>query len=166
MSAKTDTPGDASGSAPSNASGDGAGRASAGGEGVSLDALRWRRRLVLVRAGTPSALDALERLVAERACGLAERDTDVYRASARSVVPLSRDAVALDEAARATLLEKLDGADGDVELVLIGKDGGVKERADDLAALDAFLDAIDAMPMRRAEMARDADDCPTGGPAR
>ena len=166
MSANTDTPDDASGSALANASGDGAGSAPGDGEGIPLDALRWRRRLVLARAATPAALDALERLVAERACELAERDTDVYRVSGRSLVPLSGEAAALDETARETLLGKMDGADDGVELVLIGKDGGVKERAEDVAALDAFLGAIDAMPMRRAERARDADDCPSGRPAR
>ena len=45
-------------------------------------------------------------------------------------------------------------AAGTFELVLIGKDGGVKARADDPDALDAFLERIDTMPMRRAEMRR------------
>ena len=40
----------------------------------------------------------------------------------------------------------------DFEVVLIGKDGGVKARTSDPGALQDFLALIDTMPMRRAEM--------------
>gem|GEM_PF-3413501 len=38
--------------------------------------------------------------------------------------------------------------------MLVGKDGGVKARATKPEALDEFLDTIDRMPMRRAEIQR------------
>jgi len=40
----------------------------------------------------------------------------------------------------------------DFEMVLIGKDGGVKARTYELNALEDFLALIDTMPMRRAEI--------------
>jgi hypothetical protein len=55
--------------------------------------------------------------------------------------------VALAELARLRSDER-----SDFEMVLIGKDGGVKVRTNDLSALVNFLALIDSMPMRRAEV--------------
>lgn len=139
-------------------------------EPVSLDALRWQRRLVVAFGDVPSEIASLERLVDEHACRLAERDTDVHRVTEDAVVPLSAGAARLDAAARdalaalhdATASERYEAgsaAASAFELVLIGKDGGVKRRAPTADALPGFLDAIDGMPMRRAEMARDPGGC-------
>ena len=46
---------------------------------------------------------------------------------------------------------------GDLEVVLVGKDGGVKYRAATLEP-DAIFRTIDSMPMRQAEMQRQAGE--------
>ena len=140
---------------------------------TSLDALRWQRRLIVAFGDAPAEVETLERLVDENACRLDERDTDVYRVTSEAALPLSAGAVRLDDASRAALMELTrvpktgrasdertgDAPPGPFELVLIGKDGGVKRRAPAADALPDFLDAVDGMPMRRVEMARGAGNC-------
>lgn len=43
---------------------------------------------------------------------------------------------------------------GSFALRLVGKDGGVKRRSDDVVPMDVLCDLIDAMPMRQEEMRR------------
>ncbi len=109
------------------------------------------RRLV-VAFGTPgsAAMARLERLVADARCRLVDRDVDV-----RFVDVAELDSAGGGAAPALVRLAGLRGADaGSFELVLVGKDGGVKARADDPDALSAFLERIDTMPMRRAEIRR------------
>jgi monofunctional biosynthetic peptidoglycan transglycosylase len=51
------------------------------------------------------------------------------------------------------LRERWDLADSEWSLTLVGKDGEVKRRWDDLVEAQEVFDIIDAMPMRRHEMA-------------
>ena len=113
------------------------------------------RRLV-VAIGEPGAaeLERLGRLAEAARCRLADRDVDLIvvdpaelerlRAGPPGTVP-----VHLEPVLRATAPAR-DG----FELLLVGKDGGVKARSDDPDALDGFLERIDRMPMRRAEVRR------------
>ena len=100
-------------------------------------------RRTVVAFGTPGSekMARLGRLV--------DRDVDVRLVDVAELEAGAGDDTALGRLAR------LRGPDaGPFELVLVGKDGGVKARADDPDALDAFLERIDTMPMRRAEMRR------------
>ena len=124
---------------------------------VSLETLRWQRRLVVAFGDAPDELAELERVVRERACALRERDTDVHHVRSGGAMPLTDGSAPLDGSARDALAAVHRGEG--FELVLIGKDGGVKRRAGRADALPDFLDAIDAMPMRRAERARDGGGC-------
>ena len=132
---------------------------------VSLDDLRWQRRLVIAHGGDARERAAFESLVAEEACRLADRDIDVYLVGESEVRPLSAAAAPLDSgaaAALAALADRSGGGDAHADglgLTLIGKDGGVKRRADGAAALADFFEAVDGMPMRRAEMDRRDDPC-------
>ena len=110
-----------------------------------------RRTVVAFGAPGSEKMARLERLVDEARCRLVDRDVDVRLVDATELEALG---AAGDDAALGRLV-RLRGADaGPFELVLVGKDGGVKARADDPDALPTFLERIDAMPMRRAEMRR------------
>ena len=123
----------------------------------TLDELRWERRLVFAFGADEASRRALADLVAARACELDDRDVDVHLVDADTLVPLSEGARPLDEASADAVRRLASDAGRGLELVLVGKDGGVKRRATDVAALDDFMVAIDGMPMRRAE--RSADGC-------
>lgn len=111
---------------------------------ASLSAFQWENRILVILGdpGTPHYVDQLRRLDEARP-GLAERDMLVLGVSGNGT--LDADAVR----------QSLDPSGAAFEVVLIGKDGGVKHRQDapiDPAELFAI---IDAMPMRASEMARD-----------
>lgn len=113
-------------------------------------AMAFSDRRLIVAFGDPasSVMERLKSLVDGERCRLVERDVDVRYVD-----------VAELRAPRDEGLERLarlrDPAAGPFELVLVGKDGGVKARAADPEALPGFLDTIDGMPMRRAEMRRE-----------
>lgn len=107
-------------------------------EGGALDALKWRSRPVLVFADDPAgaAYRAQFALLRKARAGVEERDIIVFSDTA----PGSSGAL------RARL--KVEG----FTLVLIGKDGGVKLRADSPVAPEDLFRTIDRMPMRQREM--------------
>lgn len=106
---------------------------------AGLDAFRWKNRPVLVFAPSPDDPVFIEQSALLDAAqeGLLERD----------IVVLSDTDPQLDGAQRRRL-----GVQG-FEVVLIGKDGGVKLRVQEPIAAEALFSVIDAMPMRRREMA-------------
>ena len=112
-----------------------------------LDPWRWERRVLVVAA--PDAGDADLRvqrtLLAEDPQGLAERDV--------LVVEVTGDGA--DRGLDAGALRSDLGLPNDTFAVrLVGKDGGVKLRADAPVPLAELYDLIDAMPMRQDEMRR------------
>jgi len=114
------------------------------------------RRLIVAfgEPGSPSFL-MLEDAVRQARCRLIDRDVDVVFIDAnelRAIEPGATDS----RTVRRAMVAWSEGSEQaiDFELVLIGKDGGVKSRQRDPAVLDDLLDRIDAMPMRRAEVRR------------
>ncbi|RFP64472.1 DUF4174 domain-containing protein [Hymenobacter lapidiphilus] len=111
----------------------------------TVKAARWRQRVLLICA--PAATDA--QLLAQRAllqaaqAGLAERDVLVRTL----VVP---GLAATDRAYLRRLGVKTDA----FQVLLLGKDGGVKRRDTVPVAPAALFATIDGMPMRRQEMKR------------
>ncbi len=88
--------------------------------------------------------------VDELSCQLQERDTDV-RFVDTSDLP-DADAVTAPAGVLAELMQLRSREHPEFEMLLVGKDGGVKARTSDPDALEDFLSQIDTMPMRRAEM--------------
>ena len=121
-------------------------------------------RREIIAFGTPGSepMRELEQRVEDLQCLLADCDVDMRYVDSAELEAQGDRGVdhALDRLARLRGDEMLP-----FELVLIGKDGGVKARDPSPAALEAFLRLIDTMPMRRAEMrqAGGADrDCRDG----
>lgn len=111
-------------------------------EAGDLNGYRWEKRPVLVFA--PSEDDpALERqigLFEDAAPGLEERDIVVLTDT--------------DDGTPGTLRGRL--AAKSFEVILVGKDGGVKLRSDSPVTPEALFATIDRMPMRRREAAGEA----------
>ena len=116
--------------------------------GISAETLndfRWKQRLLVVTGGQA----ALRTELAKQEAGLIERDVRVFI--------LNDPAKAPDKALATEMREHLKIRDGVAEVLLLGKDGQtiLRWKADEFT-ITALFAKIDAMPMRKAEMQRQA----------
>lgn len=120
-------------------------------QGWSMDSLAhftWKNRVLVVFGQTEDA-KVQKQITTIRAqeAELADRDMVVLHVTQDKVTPIFGNAGGID----AQALTREAGADGkSFEAVLIGKDGGVKLRSEDVVGSVALFDLIDRMPMRRA----------------
>jgi len=111
---------------------------------LDLDELRWNSRLLLVYA--PSAAD--ERLVAQarefegRRGDLLERDIVLFYVFERGASRMDYDTISPEIADH--LRHEYRVPHGEFEVVLVGKDGGVKERWLGVVEAASVFDAVDA----------------------
>lgn len=112
-----------------------------------LASYRWNARLILVTLD-PGDRESFEEQAGAETDGIRERHLRILPVGVGIEHPAT-DVLAGD--AQAKLVERYGLNPGTTELLLIGKDGGLKER---IPRIDfAYLfDAIDQMPMRRNEM--------------
>ncbi len=91
-----------------------------------------------------------------RQCELANRDLKTVVIMDGSTARL--DGRRLGAGSTQRLLSRLPIRDAKFEMLLIGKDGGIKQRWTGAVPLEDIFALIDGMPMRQAERAGD-DDC-------
>jgi hypothetical protein len=119
---------------------------------AGLSTLQWQKRVLVVFAEPKDPhLSQQLRLLEAVQPGLAERDLVVYAVSGSRVAPVLGNHVAVDAA---DLRQQLDPIGG-FEVVLVGKDGGIKHRQDNPITPGDLFAIIDAMPMRASEIAQD-----------
>lgn len=113
-----------------------------------LLSLQDHRRVLIVAAPAPGSADlvAQDRLLVANPEGLAEREVTVVHVVGATVT------VVADQAAM--LRRRLGIAPGVFAVRLIGKDGHVALREARPVTTDRLFATIDAMPMRREEVAR------------
>lgn len=120
-----------------------------------------RQILVFATPGSESG-EQIQRSVDALRCQLADRETDVRFVDITELPGAeapSTDAKHDTQGLLAQMAMLRSQERPDFEVVLIGKDGGVKARANDPDVLEEFLALIDTMPMRRAELrSRVSDD--------
>lgn len=114
------------------------------GLAATLRASRWQHRLLLVGAPTAgqAAFQAQKKLLATAAAGLAERDFQVLEVPYDQLTPADRQCWTRQ------LGQPLAG----FRVVLIGKDGGVKQVSARPLPPASLFNTVDKMPMRRQEM--------------
>lgn len=112
----------------------------------TIKAAKWKKRVLLVAAPTAgqAAFQTQKKLLAAAPGGLQERDMLVLDVLHDQLAPADRQYAE----------QELGLKPGRFEVVLIGKDGGVKERSSQPLALETLFGTIDKMPMRRQEIHR------------
>ena len=112
----------------------------------TLRANRWNKRVVLLYAPTPDdkLLEQQRVLLRQDQSGQQERDMLVLEVLEPQ----------LTTAERRYLRTRLAVPTGHFQVLLIGKDGGIKRREQVPVSRKALFSIIDAMPMRRQEMLR------------
>ncbi len=119
----------------------------------NLGELQWQHRLIVVFAapGSTEYTNLVEWIDANR-CQLEDRQVLVINIDETKNTELVYQGLQLDTTSVSTLVRQRRSMDAGYEMVLIGKDGGVKARSNSVNDLDAFISQIDGMPMRRQEM--------------
>ncbi|MFP4463228.1 MAG: DUF4174 domain-containing protein [Guyparkeria sp.] len=130
------------------------------------DTLEWQVRPLVLVEGGPEADDWTGRLLGDR-CALVERRIHWLVIEENGTVQRRFDggetaefeSTTLDEEAASNVRERVGWSSGDgTRLQLFGLDGQEKYRGQP-DGLDTIWSLIDGMPMRRAEMGREPDDC-------
>ncbi len=108
-----------------------------------LKKYQWKNRVILLYApsGMDEKLAKQNKVLAQDEAGIKERDLVIHQ-----VTP---DAEDIFDAVRSEY-----GLKESFTFVLIGKDGGVKKRSEDVVSLESLFSLIDSMPMRQSEMRR------------
>jgi hypothetical protein len=117
-------------------------------QAAPIEALQWDRRVLIVFAPArdDGHLARQRRLLGASADLLAQRDVHL--------VEVVGDSVAGAHEYAGRLRSRYGVANDRFGAVLIGKDGMVKLREQDVIAPETLATLIDAMPMRRAEIRR------------
>lgn len=122
-----------------------------------LGEYRWNNRLVVLyfpkNQESKAALSNLESKIRNTKAQLLDRDMLLFHAGEWPPSRKASYSVDLSAEERANLRNRLDLEGDTATLVLIGKDGGVKQRqtAPDFS-LERMYALIDTMPMRKEEM--------------
>ncbi|NTE86359.1 DUF4174 domain-containing protein [Agrobacterium rubi] len=115
----------------------------------SLSNLVSKNRIVLV-FGNADDLKVVRqtKVLLTQIAGLDERDMVVIGVTEDRATRIYGKVRALD---RTTIREEADIVGNDFQVVLVGKDGGIKLRSPDVVSDIQMFDLIDRMPMRRSE---------------
>jgi len=118
---------------------------------VDLKRYRWEKRLILLFAPSPENQAYREQVTVLEGSsgGLLERDLLIAHLFETGSSQLAEEVLSEDEAAA---LRSEYEVDGEFTFILIGKDGTVKRRSQEVVQVDDLFTQIDRMPMRQREM--------------
>ncbi|CAD7049911.1 hypothetical protein RHAB21_04096 [Pseudorhizobium halotolerans] len=121
-------------------------------QGFSMDGLseltRKNRVLAVFGGATDGRLRQQITLLMKKTDDLADRDMIVLQVSGDTVSAIFGSAPDLDADA---LRAGAEASGDEFQVILVGKDGGIKLRSNQVVANVEIFDLIDRMPMRRAE---------------
>lgn len=136
-----------------------AGVGSATANATGLDEYRWESRPLLLFAPTsadPRLVETLSSIESSR-CAIGDRDMVIGVVATEGASTLDGRVIGAPQAQQ--LKDRYSVSDNSFRVVLIGKDGTEKWRADDVPDLQTVFAVIDGMPMRGREMAADPGRC-------
>lgn len=118
---------------------------------LELSEYRWQNRLLLIFAPSAAAPEVMaqRQRFAEQSTAFADRELLTFYLFDQGMG--EADHYTVDPRATADLRDHFD-VTADFAVVLVGKDGGAKDRFTQPVAPDEIYALIDAMPMRQREM--------------
>lgn len=124
-----------------------------------LDELRWKARVLLVFSANPgdTRAAAFADALTVAACEVAQRDIVLGHIGATGEGRMEKKAIS--DADAAELRDRLGIEPSEFQVLLIGKDGGVKARYKEVPDLGDLFSLIDGMPMRRRESRAKDPEC-------
>lgn len=120
--------------------------------GNPVSAHIWKQRVLIVTASSPSNIGykRQNQLLERGKKGMKERDLVIYRLYSDHWVGPQKNPLSHKEAA--SIYSTYNIGETTFSVVLIGKDGGVKMRSEDIVSTRELFQLIDSMPMRMQEM--------------
>jgi hypothetical protein len=119
---------------------------------LDLDSFRWKNRVLIIFAPSNKSvgyMDQIQVLVADKE-GVADRDLILIEVFERGTSQCSSWPISSELAQR--LRRRFNVKESQFQVLLIGKDGGVKMRSAEPVTSTYLFGLIDAMPMRQQEM--------------
>ncbi len=118
---------------------------------------RWKHRVILLFAGDAQnkTLQKQLKLFGENTSGMNDRELVVYRIFEEQGKKPGNKELTAGEVRQ--LRDRYEAPAQGFTFLLIGKDGTVKLRENELVAIERLFGLIDSMPMRKAEMRRKED---------
>jgi len=112
----------------------------------------WKNRLLLLFAPHRShpMFDALQQSLAALEAEVSDRDLVVFEILENGSSRVNT--ATIDSETANELRERFNVNRGEFNVILIGKDGGVKLKREESTKLEDIFSLIDSMPMRREEM--------------
>ena len=119
---------------------------------LDLSQFQWEKRLLFLFAPNRSHpfFDALQKPLADQQAEVIDRDLLIFAILESG--PSKMDDKILDIHAATLLRNKFKVPRGGFNVILIGKDGGIKLSRRDQIQLEEIFALIDSMPMRQREM--------------
>ncbi len=105
---------------------------------MDLDSYKWTNRLLVVNSSAEQGLSVQKKTFAADPAETSDRDL--------LLLPVSES--------ESELWKKFRFQNGEFKMLLIGKDGTIKQEYLEPTPMGSIYNAIDAMPMRRREMNR------------
>ncbi len=120
----------------------------------SLRQHQWEDRVILIFAESAAhpRYQEQQKLLQSNEEGLTDRDLVVYRLFKQKAINPGGEIMKMKWADE--LKREFNRSRKSFFFVLLGKDGGVKLRSDQVVEMKQLFELIDSMPMRRAEMRR------------
>lgn len=119
---------------------------------LDLDSWRWKNRVILLYSPTESnaSFQSQKHLLASNAEGVVERDLVILELVEQGQSRVGHQL--LSETSVQDIRQRLGLQAGTFQVLLIGKDGGVKLRSSEPVPMKDLFGLIDSMPMRQQEM--------------
>ena len=122
------------------------------GKDVHLDQFQWENRIlvIFVSQSDSEIYQAQMEIFSEHMEGLKERDLITFSLFDEECSRLGGDIITNSSAE--SIRDRISPADSAYSIYLIGKDGGIKLKKEELLEIDELFSTIDRMPMRQREM--------------
>jgi hypothetical protein len=120
--------------------------------GADLTSYRWKKRLMLVFSADTSEAEyvAFNQSLKQRLSEVQDRELIILRIFEKAPSRIMEQPLQPEEAEK--LRRRFSIKSGQLTVILIGKDGGVKMVKERRADIQEIFDLIDSMPMRQREM--------------